>query len=260
MTQNIFSRIGYYFSKPEVVSSVPDEITQELNKINAQRKALYGKDTVEAAEMYDQMLPTAIIEELMFYHNYMCLQWGSRKVARLTNICRNILDVEIYTEDSAIEEEHREHAFGLLVWMCWLTPIPIKAYLTRPDADEFYKKEFAVLLTEKNKVVDEKELKIILAGVFEGVNSQKGNPILDIFHDALRFEEAQFGLELDDSVMRTTLGQNGVFKIKAQKDSRSNLTPHWMFALQELKSLTGLVDKIRSIKDEEYAEQDGINS
>jgi len=256
---NLFSRLGFRLTKPEVQKKLPKKISDALIKDNEERIKLYKKDTQETAEMYHSLIPNELVLKMMGANDYLCVQWGSRKVARLLNLCRNILDIEILTEGTELGEKDREHVLYLLVWACWLFPIPLKHHLKMENTNEHFLPIFKKWLIEEHNLISESEFNLVMNAVFLGVSTKPGNPVLDIFHDALRFEEAQFDMTTDEKYMRTKLGKSRTFKIKSQKDSRSNLTPHWMFEFQDLKGITGLVDKEKALKDEEYYEKDGIS-
>jgi hypothetical protein len=257
-TDNLFSRLGFRVTKPSVKITVPDDVAIEHAKLSAQRRAKYEHDAIETAEMYFDVLPLPFIIKMMEHNDYLCLQWGGRKVARLVNLCRNTLDIEILTDGRELNEIDRAPVLRLLVLMCWLFPIPLKQHLKMVDVESHYRPLIKDWLISY-KLVQESEVELVLSGVFEGVMVRK-NAVLDIFHDALRYEESQFGYKLNPGLMRTVLGENDVFRVHAQKNSQSNLAPHWLSHLQDLYGVEGLIDKALAKSDEEYAEQDGITS
>jgi hypothetical protein len=59
--------------------------------------------------------------------------------------------------------------------------------------------------------------------------------------------------------MRTCLGQNPVFSVKAVKDSKNNLSPVWLDILQGLKGRDDFVDPISSEESEANNNRDGIS-
>ncbi len=255
---NLFSRLGFGVKKASTKVEIPEHLKEEIERDKAALDELAEKDAVETSEMYHRMLPTEFVEELQKHNDYSCTQWGARKVARLLNISRNILDVEIFSEGRVLKEENREDVLRYLMFMCWLVPIPIKKYHTSRDVDVVYKEKMRKWLIEDFSLLTDMEAKLVLEGVFSRTNVKPGNPILDIFHDALRFEEMQFGIEVDPNFMRTPLGKNPVFRARAKKSASNNLTPHWMLYLQELKGLS-LLDREKALEDEEYMGDDGIS-
>lgn len=264
---NLLSRLGAVLSKPNVqVTSTLSPEQQALHDENKKKLVdAYASDAVLTAKMYHAMMPDGLLQKMMQENNYLCVQWGSRKVARLLNLCRGMLDVEVHRDVEESESanrptvEQQDHVLSLLFWMCWLVPIPIKSYMLRDDVDEHYKPIFRSWLVNEFAVLNDAECDLVLEGVFSGTSTVQGNVVLDIFHDALRFEESQFGVNCPDSLMRTELGKNRVFAVQSQRKSASNLTPHWMLHFQELKGIDHLVSKEASAKDEAYAEQDGIS-
>lgn len=259
MRSNLFARLGFKVEKPVVTKKLSKKVSEELEKDREKLRILYLKDTIETAKMYHDIIPDDFIKEVLKHNDYLCVQWGGRKVARLLNICRNILDVEIITAGTELDEKDREHVLYLLIWMCWLFPIPLKAYLKMDNVEKHYIPIFKKWLIEDFNLLEEDELDLVLNGVFLGYKTKAGNPVLDIFHDALKFEDAQFDMGFNVLEMRTNVGKLKTFKIKTQRDSRANLTPHWLFHFQDHKGVTGLVDKEKSLEDEEYAEKDGIS-
>jgi hypothetical protein len=229
-------RLGFSIEKPTVEVTLPEGMQQELDEMTEKRHALYRKDTAETAAMYNLWIPTDVFTELCELHNYKCVMWGARKFARLLNLCRNTLDIEISKIDSPIVRSERHDILKILMWMSLLYPIPIKHYRKNPNAQSDLTKVFKEMLLDHD-VLSEAEFDLVMVGVFDGVQTSPGaNVLLDIFHDALRWEDAQFDLPaLHADNMRTDLGKNRVFTIKARKDSRNNLSPFWLAALQDLK-------------------------
>lgn len=256
---NLLEKLGFRITKPTVKVKVKPEVSEETKRINKQRKDLYEKDARETSSLYNDWIPDEVFNHLCSMHDYKCVMWGSRKFGRLMNISRNIMDMEIYRESPTLEESDRENATRLLMWMSLLFPIPIKVYHLSHTAEMDCKKELISLLSQDSTNLSFAEVSIIIEAVFEGVSTKEGNPLLDIFHDALRFEEAQFGSKADLSIMRTELGKNTVFSVKAQRDSQANRCPDWVVYLQDLKSVNNFVNPIKAKEDEEKAETDGIS-
>tara|TARA_Y100000310_G_scaffold99483_1_gene97328 strand:- start:48233 stop:49012 length:780 start_codon:yes stop_codon:yes gene_type:complete len=254
---NLFSRLGFSVEKPQVEVTIPDAVVKANRAMDEKRKTVWERDSRDTAQMYHDMLPTDFIKLLQEHNDYMCVQWGGRKVARLCNLSRNILDLEIITEDRPLEEKDRAPVLKLLVLMSWLVPIPVKRHFTQKDVESEYRPLMKSWLCEEYSLVNEAEADLILAGVFENINVGE-NPVLNIFHDALRIEEAQFGNIVTEDFMRTYLGKVTIFRGSSQRNSKANLTPHWLIYLQELKSISGLVDPEQAKKDEEYNEKDAI--
>lgn len=257
---NLLSRLGFGVSKTETRVELPDHIKKELEESNKKREEYVKAESEETAVLYGDMFPTEFIERLCEHNDYNCTQWGARKVARLSNLCRTILDIEIITEKEGrpLKEKDRTVALRYLATMCWLVPIPIKKYFRMKEVDKIYREKMHHWLVHEFSLFSEKEANLILEGVFSRTDLKVGNPILDIFHDALRFEEMQFGIDVHHDFMRTELGKNKVFKVGAKKSARNNLTPHWMIRFQELKGVE-LFDYKKALEDEEYMKNDGIS-
>lgn len=264
---NLLSRLGAVLSKPtvQITSTLSPEQKAVHDESRKQLVEAYASDAIATAKMYAAMMPDGLLQKIMHENNYLCVQWGGRKVARLLNLCRGMLDVEVHraSDDGEVVArptvEQQEHVLFLLFWMCWLFPIPLKACMMRNNVDEHYRPIFRHWLVNEFAVINDAECDLVLEGVFLGTSTVPGNVVLDIFHDALRFEESQFGMNCPESLMRTELGKNRVFAVQSQRKSASNLTPHWMLHFQSLKGVDGLVSTEASAKDEAYAAQDGIS-
>lgn len=273
---SLLKKLGFVFEKPEKVEAIlPEEVRKKIEAMTSARRKVYRKDSIDTAAMYAEWIPNETFNSLCEFHNYLCVMWGSRKVGRLLNLCRNILDVEISTNEALMSgdvgeeevapelrlyESDRDNVLKMLMWMCFLYPIPIKHYMKDPNAEENLTKQFDTWLLESG-IVSKSEFGIIIAGVFDGSNTEaRENIILDIFADALRWEEAQFDAsKLNPELMRTRLGQNPVFSVKARRDSKNNLSPVWLDILQGLKGREDFVDPLSSEEAEANANNDGIS-
>lgn len=273
---SLLKKLGFVFEKPEKVEAVlPEEVRKKIEAMTSARRKVYRQDSIETAAMYAEWIPTDTFNTLCEFHNYLCVMWGSRKSGRLLNLCRNILDVEISTNEALMSgdvgeeevvpelrlyESDRDNVLKILMWMCLLYPIPIKHYMKDPNTEDNLTKKFNDWLLE-TKVVGKGAFDIIVAGVFDGSNTEpRENIILDIFADALRWEDAQFAsANLNPEVMRTRLGKNPVFSVKARRDSKNNLSPVWLDILQGLKGREDFVDPLSSEEAEANAKNDGIS-
>jgi|AntDeeMinimDraft_5_1070356.scaffolds.fasta_scaffold25322_2 hypothetical protein len=257
---NLLAKLGFTSQKPKVVDDRPAEKIKADNETLKKRLDLQSKWAKEAALLYHEMIPDEVIEKLRAHHDYKCHQWGGRRFGRLVNWCSNCLDIEINNEDGAFEEADRKHALTLLVWMSLLFPIPIKGHLKRSNNDAYWRKIFESIFLKGKHQLRHSEFELVMAAVFEGSSSDPGNPLLDIFHDAVRFEETQYIDPVPIHTMRTLLGKNPAFRTKAHKEVRANLSPHWVFELQKLKGMDGeLVDVEKAKRDEEYSTKDAIS-
>jgi hypothetical protein len=256
---NLLDKLGFKISKPKAVIRIPAKISEKNKAIIERRKALYRKDSLETAEMYASWITDQALFDISTIHNYRCVMWGSRKFARLLNLSRNILDVEILTESSDLEEADRTSILKLLMWLSLITPIPIKRYHLSNNAEAESKILLKDMLMVKNKLFKDAEFNLIMEGVFEGTNTVKGNSVLDIFHDALRFEEAQFGSPCPKEWMRTELGKNEVFRVKAHRDSTANSSPDWLVEFQRIKKIDTFVDASKARENTMSSEDDGIS-
>jgi len=253
---SLFSRLGFKLSKPSVVATVPDEIKKENDAMVQKRKALYHNDAIETGVMYAGFIGKEVIEHLMAQHDFACVMWGSRKFARLLNLSRNILDVEIIKEDATLLESDREPVLKLLMWMSLLYVLPIKRYLIEDSVEDRLTTEFRNLLVPTK--LSEMEFPLVMEGVFNGNVTEPGNPVLDIFFDALKFEEVKYNPPVSPELMRTELGRNNVFKVKAHKDCEHNLSPDWLNVFQEELELETFVNISKAKEDNEYMHDDGI--
>jgi len=252
----LLEKLGFRITKPEFTYVVSESSKKELDK----RKALYDKDAKETAQMYASWLEEGVFTKLITFHNYKNVTWGSRKFARLLNLSRNILDVEIYKETPTFTEEDRLPVLKLLMWMSILVVVPITRYHLGKNEEQNTREFFKSLLCGKISVLTESQFELVMMGVFEGILVNDSNPVLNIFHDALRFEEIQFGNSCPINWMRTELGRNEVFRVKAHKDSSSNRTPDWVIYLQEIKNTQLFVDVAASKKNTSIVNNDGISA
>jgi hypothetical protein len=255
---SLLEKLGFRISKPEIKYKLPPEISKASQKVNKDRKALYEKDAQETALLYSGWIGKETFDKVVALHDYRCVIWGSRKFARLTNLSRNILDVDIFKDDPVLFEKDRNSVTKILMWMSLLFPVPIKRYHLGHGAEEECKKEILTLLEGTDLL--EAEVSLVIEGVFLGVSTVKGNPILDIFHDALKYEEVQFGNPCEPKLMRTELGRNDIFLIKAHRDCSANRCPDWVLYLQEHMDVENFVNKTKAQEDSAYDDLDGISA
>jgi hypothetical protein len=252
---NLFSRLGFNIEKPEIVKEVDKKIEERLARAEKDRKILGVRENEQLSERITEIVSSPLLQELMKHNDYLCVQWGSRKVGRMVNACRSILDHEIHTEDSKIKPENERSVTKLLVLMCFLTPVPIKHYMLRDGVEDEFRILFSVWLDADGVNVNADEKNFIIDAVFSGIKCPE-NPILDIYHDVLRIEEAQFGFNVKSEYLRTSLCQNLVYLKYAQKSSANNVTPGWLGKYQELMSIDNFVDVSKAKEDDTYNEGD----
>lgn len=262
---SIWSKLGAVFEKPTLKrKELSPEAKKEIAEYNEKLAGFHSKVRTENSALYSSFVPKALLQRLMTYNDYRCTQWGSRKFGRLVNLARNIIDVEIHSEegfqfDRLTVSKEEQLILKINVLMALFFPIPLKAALAKPDADVEFKALFQAWLVDEFKLLTLSEYEIFEAGVFAGVNNEPGNVILDVFHDALRFEEAQFGYRLDPRVMRTVLGKSVTYGTKVKKESERNLTPGWVFNFQALYDIDDFVDETKALEDNEAMHEDGIS-
>lgn len=204
----------------------------ELLAIKQKRKSLYENDAIEVATTYASWIKPETLKTLCDKHNFMHPHWGSRKIGRLINICRNTLDVSILEGESSLFEKDRFPVLKLLFWMSILYPITIMWTLKVDNIKTHFEEEFSQILKDEGLI--EQEVELVLHAVFNNTLTEAGNAVLDIWHDALKLEEMQFKFAYIPEAMRTSLGKNAVFAAKAKRDCLSNLSPHWLITFQTL--------------------------
>lgn len=257
---NLLAKLGFTSQKSKVIDERPNEKKIADSEITKRRLQLQEQWAKEAALLYHEMIPNEVLSVLIEHHDFSCHQWGGRRFARLVNWCSNCLDIEIHSESGAFDESDRKYVLTLLVWMSILFPIPIKWHLKRKDNDAYWLSIFEGILLKGKHRLRLSEFELVMVGVFEGSSAAPGNPVVDIFHDAIRFEESQYITPVPVSTMRTLLGKNPAFRTKAHKEVRANLSPHWLFEFQKIKGVDGkMVDVEKAIRDEKYSSKDGIS-
>lgn len=254
---NLLHKLGFSLGKVDVPTFTPSKESQATID---RRKKLYAKDAKETAELYHGWIPDAAFAQLCEWHDYTSVHWGSRKVARLLNNCRNILDIEILKEDAQVYRKDEPDMLRTLMWMCFLAPIPLAHYHKMKDAEGHWRKKFTDFFVKEQGVLDEDELGLINQAVFNGLEHKQGdNLLIDVFHDAMRLEEAQFHTPVPEEFMRTQLGKNTVFAVSAHSRSRKNLAPTWALHLQELKGRDDFMDAVTAEEVARHEKVDGID-
>jgi hypothetical protein len=253
---NLLQKLGFSIGKVAVPKM---ELGEKEQAIIEGRKRLYAKDAKETAELYHSWIPDDVFAQLCEWHDYTSVYWGSRKVARLLNNCRNILDIEILKEDAVIYRKDEPAMLRTLMWMCFLAPIPLQHYHKMKDAEGHWRAKFSTFLVDEKQTLGSDEMGLINQAVFHVLEHAQGdNLLIDIFHDAMRMEEAQFHTPVPEEFMRTTLGKNAVFLVSAHNRSRKNLAPTWALMLQELKGRTDFMDVVTAEENARHDAVDGI--
>jgi hypothetical protein len=264
---SIWEKMGAVFEKPQAVrKELSPEAKEELRLYHEKLGSFHSKINKQLSKEYSEIIPKPLLLRAMEHNNYDCGQWGSRKFGRLVNICRNLLDIEIHSEEGYLFEgsknkkiKEEKMILRLLVISALLFPIPLKKQMLDMDADEKYKVIFKDWLVSEFNLVNENEYNIVEAIIFEGVNNNPGNVIIDIFHDALRFEEAQFQFKVNPKQMRTVLGKSDSYRAKVIKESERNLSPGWLVNFQEKYDLDCFVDASKANEDNSAMGDDGIS-
>ncbi|MEG3765102.1 hypothetical protein [Alteromonas sp. 14N.309.X.WAT.G.H12] len=262
---NFWGKLGFSIEKrtfePRILT---DEEKRERNEEQLEYDNINQKLRKETAKLYSSIIPKALIIRLMEFNDYTCTQWGSRKFARLVNLARNIIDIEVHSEEGftfepATRREEQRVILKLNMLMALFFPIPLKVMVVDPEIEDKFKKLFKKILIDELSLLSPAEYAIFEDGVFLGVKCPPGNVILDVFHDALRFEEAQFGYRVNTDAMRTQLGKSPTFTSKAKKASEQNITPGWLFEFQNIHGVDGFFNEEKAIKDNAAMEEDGIS-
>jgi hypothetical protein len=257
---NIFSRLGFGVSKtvttPKQKSAEEQKEAQDFKEKMDQHTAVQSRIMAERCK---KMMPNELFCLLMNDYDFLCQQWGGVKVVRLFSICYGILDIEIHQEVPVISKKEKERVSVILFWMCMLITVPIKEYLNRNDVPEYFRSVFMKLLIADYSLLDEAEFNLFFIGIMEGTKTTPGNPVLDIFHDALKLEEAQFGFALNTDLMRTVAGKSKVYQVVTQRASKNNVAYEWGFVFQELMRKEGFIDKDKALLNNKNDGDDGIS-
>lgn len=235
------SRLGFKLNK--VTKAAPDleqqhELIEDeaLKEAKAKRAALYLSDAQEVAKQYATWIKPETLKKLCDNHDFLQVQWGGRKSARLINLCRNILDIvtinNAQRQQSGIIEQHdKDNVLKLLFWAALLYPMTVMWSLKVENVENRFTDRFTQWMKE-SKLYDE-EISLILHMVFHTSESTNENLVVNIFHDALKLEEMQFNFAHVPEIMRTELGKNRVFAAKVKRDCQANLMPSWLKFFQE---------------------------
>lgn len=257
---SFLSKLGFKLNKVmKGNAELPEEeiVDPALVKMKQERQARYDKDTEDTASLYSKWIPADVFKQICDGHNFLHAHWGSRKVGRLTNLCRNILDVECSREGSDVFAKDFHPILRMLLWCSLLYPTTVMWALRVENVEHHFKEKFANYLSAAGFNGDEQ--KIMLHAIFTETRTEPGNIVLDVWHDALRFEEMQFGYIYSPDVMRTSLGKNKVFSAKAKRDGSANLSPHWLMLLQEHLGETRFTNEKITFTSDETGKKDSIS-
>ena len=172
---SFWRKMGVVFEKPSIEKKeLSPEAKAELAKYHKELGSLHEKMRMKVSEDYFKIIPKALILRAMEHNDYLCTQWGSRKFGRLVNISRNILDIEINSEEGykfvgkkkkILAEEAM--ILKLLVLAALLFPIPLKKQIVDMDADEKYTVIFKEWLVDEFKIIGEEEYNLSLIHISE---------------------------------------------------------------------------------------------
>ena len=76
MISNLFSRLGFTVEKPEIRVTIPPEVKAKLERDKEKLVALYGKDAIDTAEMYNEQMPKEVMVRISEFNDFQCVQWG----------------------------------------------------------------------------------------------------------------------------------------------------------------------------------------
>lgn len=257
----LLSRLGFSLSKvlkndPEKPDEEAEDSSPEILAMKEKRKDLYSRDALSVAEEYATYITPSLLKSLCDQHDFMHPHWGSRKVGRLVNLCRNILDIVILGNESVLTQSDMKPVLKLLFWCSILYPMTVIWVLKVEDVEKHFSSTFDAFLKEANLSTDERSL--ILHAVFNDTRTSDENIVMNIWHDALKLEEMQFGYAYMPELMRTSLGKNSVFSAKAKRDCLSNLSPHWLLHFQELLGETRFSSSEVAMNQDKHHDDDAI--
>lgn len=258
---NFLQRMGFYINKvsggiaePAEEDAAPLEKTPEQLEL----EAFQQKGSEQVMSIVREMLPKTFWEDLIQHNDMTCIQWGGPKVARLYDLSVAMLDdamrnlrfeqtdrfkvsfgeEEVYgaggkTDWSQLKGANFHKVAKIFLLMSLLAPLPIKQSLKMKDVESILWPQLLDMIVNKHKLVSEVEADLILAGVFYSMRMKPGNPLLDIFHDALQLETSQYDKLVDKSILRTPLAQESSYLAFAVRRSRANICPGWIVKLAE---------------------------
>lgn len=247
-TMSFLSKLGFRLNKvnnpPASLEHHSENLEDEALKLaKARRAELYLSDAKSVAKEYANLINNETLNILCENHDFLHVQWGGRKSARLINLCRNILDIEIVNnisnkEGSLIREKDKNNVLKLLFWSSLLYPMTVMWSLKVESVEETFSERFKSWM--KANQLNNEEISLVLHMVFHAPNSTDENIVVNVFHDALKLEEMQFNFAHIPDIMRTDLGKNRVFAAKVKRDCQANLIPVWLMYFQEFLGETRL--------------------
>lgn len=275
MSSTFLQRMGMFISK--VVGDEPlkhssrnqgdaaeggeaeDTRTPEQKELDELKK----KGSEDVASVVGGMLPRELWADVAEMIDMTCPQMGGAKIARLYDICASLLDDALSnlrfesterfksnfseesrygygenTDWSQLDNADRYKVLKLFLLMAILVPIQIKRSMQVKDVEVELWAPILDLIVNKHKVVTEVEADLVLVGVFYPLRVKPGNPILDIFHDALQLETSQYDKSVDKVFLRTPLAKESSFFAYVVRRSRANICPGWIQLLSERWDLT----------------------
>ena len=111
---DLLKSLGAFITKPNVANASKKVATPDDEKY----KEISERNLNKVAKHYSDMVTPDIMYALMGIHDYRCPDWGSRHFGRMQNLCTNILDIEIHSDDGMLPDDtDKRPYFKLFFWL-----------------------------------------------------------------------------------------------------------------------------------------------
>jgi len=239
---DLLKSLGAFITKPNVANASKKVATPDDEKY----KEISERNLNKVAKHYSDMVTPDIMYALMGIHDYRCPDWGSRHFGRMQNLCTNILDIEIHSDDGMLPDDtDKRPYFKLFFWLNIFRPIAMKRIMQREDWLEATMIDFDRIAVEMGGCGQSTREAVEIA-LFKTINSEAGDPVLDIYHDACHIESTYFGHPLHLEIQRTVMGRSVAFTTSMSRCSRENMLPKWVARMEKNLNVSGFTSVLPS--------------
>lgn len=232
--------LGAFITKPNTDKNSPPSPSPQDPKY----REISQRNLIKVTEQYASLVSPDILYALMGIHDYRCPDWGSRHFGRMQNLCRNILDIEVHSDDGMLPEKTDLWPYiRLFFWLNLFRPIAMKRVMLREDWLAATMQDFDRIAVQMGGCGDSTREAVELA-LLKTINTEAGDPVLDIYHDACQIEMTAFGHPFYRESQRTVMGRSVAFTTGMTKCARENMLPKWVPMLEAKMNVSGFTSTL----------------
>lgn len=251
--KSLLSKFNAVFSQAKVEDDYISKNDEGLNEFNAKRMEISKRYTLEFAEHVAGVLCVEDFHKLSEYHDYRDVRFGARRVARVINYARGILDYEVNHPEPGLDKAQFNWAHDILVLSAFFHVLPSVFSLKYDNHKEKAKEVISEVLKDYDWL-SENDVKLIVDVSLSAHEIPAGEHIVvDVMNDALVLDDQYFVGSIASQNLRCRASKQEAYQQWSKKVSVRNLSPNWLIYLQDIWG-TDKLSLITHANVEEYTD------